>query len=69
MRRKPYTQIGEPRAYIRTSDRTWDIEDRFALTTTQVSECEELQYSGLLDAQGNPLYRQRARVGFLNFED
>lgn len=50
--------------WMRTSDRTWDIDERYGPESIAVSEPEEV-YSGLLDANGNPLYRKRAPVGFL----
>lgn len=54
-----------PRLYARQSDRVWDIEDRYAAhPDIGVTEPEE-EYSGLLDAQGNPLFRRRDAVGFL----
>lgn len=61
--------LPKPRAHIRTSDSTWGIADRYGADGVQVSELEELEYSGLLDARGNPLYRRRDRAGFLKFDN
>ncbi len=58
-----------PRGDMRDSDRTWDIGDRFAADAISVSEPDEPEYIGLLDAQGKPLYRQRGAIGFLAHRD
>jgi hypothetical protein len=50
--------------YVSTTntDESWDRELEFNKVT--VYEAIEPEKTGLLDAQGNPLIRQKAKLGF-----
>lgn len=57
-----------PSSWLRTSDRSWDIDDRYGRDNVQVSE-PEAHYTGLLDADGKRLYRKSSPAGFIRFKD
>lgn len=54
----------EKKSWMRDTDQTWSILDRFGSDAISVTEPEE-EFSGLYDAAGNPLFRKHEAVGFL----
>lgn len=50
-----------------TSDFRWFGDDRPGKDSIQISEPEAVR-TGLLNADGNPLYRQPSPVGFIRFK-